>query len=50
MKHKFTVFIEADDEDRGCVKDQLEGWLELNTGEDKTLLGCPDWDSIEVTD
>ena len=34
MKHKFTVFIESNDdsEDREEVKDCLQDWLEINCG------------------
>ena len=30
------------------TKNNLEGWLELNTGTEKTVLGYPDWVSASV--
>lgn len=50
MKHKFTVVIESNDdsEDREVVKDCLQGWLELNCGQEADLCGYPDWKSVEV--
>lgn len=50
MKHKFTVVIESNDdsEDREVVKDCLQGWLEMNCGQEEDLCGYPDWKSAEV--
>lgn len=50
MKHKFTVIIDVEDEDRESTHGQLESWLDLCMRVKRIQSSYPDWNSIEVTD